>query len=136
MYKKNKTPKYRNTKVEYNGIKFDSKRERDRFIVLKDKEQQGVIQNLKLQPKYELIPAIKTIEEKALKTKTKLVTRTLQLPITYKGDFEYEKEGVVITEDVKPSKSLLPKEFSLKYKLFFWKYNRKIKLVFKPNEEV
>lgn len=136
MFKKNKVPKYRNTKVEFDGVKFDSKREKDRYVFLKQKEAEGVISHLKLQPKYELIPAIKETYTKQLKTKTKECERTVQFAITYHADFEYYKDGQVITEDVKISKHLLPKEFSLKFKLFFWKYNRKIKLVFKADEDV
>ena len=44
-------------KVEFAGIKFDSKRERDRYMVLKDAERRGVISELKCQPKFTLIPA-------------------------------------------------------------------------------
>ena len=49
--------KYKNEKVEFDGIKFDSKRERDRYMVLKDAERRGVISELKCQPKFTLIPA-------------------------------------------------------------------------------
>ena len=35
-FKREKGRKYGNTKVEYNGIKFDSKREMQRYLVLKD----------------------------------------------------------------------------------------------------
>lgn len=35
--------KYHNTKVIYNGIKFDSKKEKARFITLKQLEKAGII---------------------------------------------------------------------------------------------
>ena len=50
--------KYKNEKVEFDGYKFDSKRECDRYIVLKDAERRGVIAELVCQPKFELVPAV------------------------------------------------------------------------------
>lgn len=41
-----KSNKYHNTKVIYNGIKFDSKKERDRYIELKQLEKTGIIKEL------------------------------------------------------------------------------------------
>ena len=35
--------KYKASKCEYNGIKFDSKKERDRYIFLKGMEENGKI---------------------------------------------------------------------------------------------
>ena len=35
--------KYKNEKVEFDGIKFDSKRERDGYMVLEDAERRGEI---------------------------------------------------------------------------------------------
>ena len=50
--------KYHNTKVIYNGIKFDSKKERARFITLKQLEKAGIIKELELQPKFLLLDTI------------------------------------------------------------------------------
>ena len=44
--------KYHNKKVIYNGIKFDSKKERARFITLKQLEKMGIIESLELQKKF------------------------------------------------------------------------------------
>ena len=52
--------KYGNKKVEYNGIKFDSLLERNRYIFLKDQEDKGVIQRLALQPSYRLMDGFNT----------------------------------------------------------------------------
>ncbi len=41
-----KPSKYRNKKCEYDGHKFDSQKERDRYIVLKAMEKAGKIHNL------------------------------------------------------------------------------------------
>lgn len=135
-WKANKTPKYKNKKTEYNGIVFDSKKEKDRYLLLKEAEEKGVIQNLTLQPKFELIPSIKETYIKKLKTKEKECERTVQLAITYTADFSYNKDGVKVIEDVKPSPKVLPKEFCLKLKLFRWKYGYNIKCVYKASKTI
>lgn len=135
-FKREKGKKYNNTKVEYDGIKFDSKKEMQRYIVLKDAENSGVISNLELQVKYELIPAVKEEYIEHLKTKDKVKTRTLQLPITYTCDFQYLKDGVLIVEDVKASPKMLPKEFVLKEKMMFALKGIKIKKVYSIKEEI
>lgn len=56
-YKQNK---YKNKKVVYNGIKFDSQKERNYYIKLKLLEDKGKIKDLKLQVKYELQPKFKS----------------------------------------------------------------------------
>lgn len=128
--------KYRNTKVEFQGIKFDSKREMQRYIVLKDAEDKGLIQDLQMQVKFELIPAVKETYIKHLKTKDKECERTLQLPITYTCDFAYTKDGVLVVEDVKISVSLLPKEYVLKKKMMFALKGIKIREIYKVNEPI
>lgn len=141
MFKKlfnNKGNKYGNKKVEYNGLKFDSKKEKDRYIFLKEQEKLGNIQDLQLQVKYELIPAIKEEYVEHLKTKDRVRTRTVQLAITYTCDFQYYKNGELITEDVKasPKSASLDKSFILKEKIFRWKFGRPIKRVYKPTEQI
>lgn len=135
-FKREKGKKYNNTKVEYDGIKFDSKKEMQRYIVLKDADNSGVISNLELQVKYELIPAVREEYVEHLKTKDKVKTRTLQLPITYTCDFQYLKDGVLIVEDVKASPKMLPKEFVLKEKMMFALKGIKIKKVYSVKEEI
>lgn len=131
-----KCGKYKNHKIEFNGIKFDSKKEMQRYILLKEAEDKGVIQDLKLQVRFELIPAIKEEYVEHLKTKDKIKTRTVQLPITYTCDFQYYKNGELVVEDVKASKSMLPKEFVLKEKMMFALKGIKIKKVFSIKEEI
>lgn len=131
-----KRGKYKNHKIEFNGIKFDSKKEMQRYILLKEAENKGIIQDLKLQVRFELIPAIKEEYVEHLKTKDKIKTRTVQLPITYTCDFQYYKNGELIVEDVKASKSMLPKEFVLKEKMMFALKGIKIKKVFSIKEEI
>lgn len=128
--------KYGNSKVEYQGIKFDSKREMQRYIILKDAENKGVISDLRMQVKFELIPAVKETYIQHLKTKDKECTRTLQLPITYTCDFAYIKDNELVIEDVKISKSMLPKEYVLKKKMMFALKGIKIREIYKVNEPI
>lgn len=136
IFKREKGQKYKNKKIEIDGIKFDSTKEGKRYLVLKQALYDGKIQDLKLQVKYELIQPIKEEYVEHLKTKDRVKTRTLQLPITYTCDFQYMKDGELIIEDVKASPKMLPKEFVLKEKLMFWKYRIRIKKVYNPNEPI
>jgi hypothetical protein len=131
-----KVSKYRNKKVSFQGEEFDSKREMQRYIVLKDAESKGVIQNLQKQVNFELIPKIEEEVVIHLKRKDKIQRKTVQLPIIYRADFVYEKDGVMVVEDVKISDYLLPKDYILKEKLFRWKYGFSIKRVYKPNDVI
>lgn len=137
MFKKsNKPNKYRNEKVTIGDITFASKKESQRYLFLKDAEAKGLISNLELQPKFELIPAIKETYIEHLKTKDKVKERTLQKPIHYIGDFSYIKDGERIIEDVKGSEYMLTKEFELKFKMMRYFHNIEIKLVYKPTEPI
>lgn len=136
IFRKNKPNKYGNKKVEVDGLLFDSKKEMQRYLVLKDAERNGVISDLKTQVRYELIPPVKEKYIKHLKTKDKECERTIQLAITYTCDFQYIKDGVLVIEDVKASPKMLPKEFVLKEKMMFALKNLKIKKVFSAKEEV
>lgn len=132
--------KYNNKKVEYLGITFDSKKERDRYIVLMDAQERGDICDLQTQVKYILIPAIREDYEVQLKTKSVMRTRTIQKAITYTCDFKYfhnEKQEWVI-EDVKASAvaASLDKSFVLKEKMMFALKGIKIKRVYKANENI
>ena len=106
MYKK-----YHNTKTVADGIKFDSKLEAERYAQLKILERAGVIRNLELQPKYELIPSFRK--------NGKTWRRTL-----YKADFRYilAEDDSYIIEDVKGSTAVITDVFRLKQKLFEYKY--------------
>lgn len=116
-----KRNKYRNKKVEFQGILFDSKKEKDRYLLLKDAEHKGIIRDLKLQVTFELVPAKKKEYVKHLKTKDKIVSVTLQRPITYTADFTYIKveDDSYVVEDVKASKFLLTDKYVLKKKMLY-----------------
>lgn len=134
--KRKKGERYNHTKVEVNGLKFDSKKEYQRYLVLKEAEDKGIITDLRTQVKYELIPAVVEEYIEHLKTKDKVKTRTLQLAITWTADFVYLKDGEEVVEDVKPSKALLSDRFVIKEKLFFWKYRKRIRLVYNINDPI
>lgn len=106
-----KQNKYHNKKVIYDGIKFDSVKEKNRYIGLKQLERLGVIQNLQRQVKYELQPSFK-LNGKTIRS------------ITYIADFVYIQDGVEVIEDVKGMRT---KEYLLKKKMFEYKYQKEIK---------
>lgn len=128
--------KYGNKKVILGGHIFDSRKEADRWIVLREAERKGLIRNLELQRKFELVPAVTLSQMVQLKTKVKPVQRVIQKAITYTCDFVYIKDGAQVVEDVKISPKIIPHEFRLKEKLFFWKYGFPIRKVFKASEPI
>lgn len=109
MYKK--TNKYHNKKVIYKGIKFDSKKERDRYITLKQLEKARIIKDLELQPKFLLLDTIHYKNETYSKT-------------YYKADFKYfdNEKGKYIVEDVKSPITAKDKVYRLKIKMLLTKY--------------
>lgn len=98
--------KYRNVKVVYDGIRFDSKREANRYAELKMLEKSGQIKNLQLQVKFEICPK-KNGNHRAR---------------YYIADFTYEENGQKICEDVKSKATAKDKVFSLKWALMKWQY--------------
>lgn len=78
------TPKYRNKKTSADGIRFDSKREANRYIELKLLERAGAIKDLRRQVPYVLIN--KSRYGRAIK---------------YVADFVYYEYGKLVVEDVK-----------------------------------
>lgn len=131
-------PKYGNKRCALGDMEFDSKKEMQRYLVLKNAQERGIISDLERQPQFELIPKITETFVKHLKTKDKVCERTVQLAISYKGDFRYKKDGIVVVEDVKasPHMAALDPKFLIKEKLFRWKFGFSIKRVYKPNDEI
>lgn len=85
--------KYNAVRVEWEGIRFDSKREMARYGELRLLELTGEISNLELQPVYQLPGKIK-----------------------YKADFRYIEDGQVIVEDVKGGTATQTRTFINKWK--------------------
>lgn len=134
--KRKKGTKYNNKKVEVDGVVYDSKREYERWLLLKDAEEQGIITDLQRQVKFELIPAV--IEEyvEHLKTKDKIKTRVLQRPITYTADACYYKDGEYIVEDLKVSPKVKTDKYILKNKMMFALKGIRIKEVYKATDPI
>lgn len=109
--------KYGNSKVTFDGYTFDSKREGNVYLRLKDLQSRGYISDLQIHPKWELQPKLTETYVKHLKTKDKECERTVLLPITYEADFAFYYNGKYVVVDVKISKSLLPKEYQIKKKM-------------------
>lgn len=108
---KSEKSKYGAKKVEIDGIKFDSRRESERYIILKHLQQIGVIKDLQLQVPFELQPKY-VIDGKTIRA------------IKYVADFVYkDKLGNTVVED---SKGYRTKEYLLKKKMFEYKFNLKI----------
>lgn len=130
--------KYGNHTVEWNGLKFDSKHELKRWLVLLDEEKAGNICCLDRQVTFELIPPLTEEYEVQLKTKTVKKTRVLERAMTYTADFVYEKDGKLVVEDVKgsPERAKADKGYQDRRKLMHTLKGIKIKEVYKPNDEV
>lgn len=111
--------KYFNKKVEYQGLKFDSRVERDRYIKLKDFERKGFIDGLELQKGFELLPKQMRTEVVQLKTKTKTVERVDERAVHYHADFFYHdiSADVYVVEEIKSKATALVRDYPLRRKL-------------------
>lgn len=100
---KNRTfSKYKSKKVEVDGLKFDSKKEANRYCELKLLERSGQIQNLRMQVPFELIPNQYEEHREFTKTgKEKIVKKLVERKCSYIADFVYEENGKTIVEDAK-----------------------------------
>lgn len=122
--------KYRNIQTEVFGIKFDSRKEANHYILLRSLEQQGKISDLRMQVPYELIPAVWKDEVVHLKTKDKTVKRCVQKATHYLADFVYkDKDGNDVVVDVKSPITRQNAEYRLKKKMMLAFKNIEIKEV-------
>lgn len=107
-----KQAKYKNKKVSCNGIKFDSKKERNYYLKLITMQDLGLIRDLELQKEY------------VLQDKFVLNGKTRR-KITYKADFSY-----VSTEDDKlhvvDVKGFKTDVYKLKKKMFEYRYQTEL----------
>ena len=104
--------KYHNTKTTLDGITFDSKKEATRYAELKLLSRSGLIQNLRLQVPFELIP--KQQGERSVK---------------YIADFVYTENGETVAEDTKSEITRANPTYILKRKLLLWVHGLRIKEV-------
>ena len=109
--------KFHATKTKIDGIKFDSRIEAERYIVLKAMQNQGLISGLELQVRYKLIPNI----YETINGKRKCVERG----VDYVADFVYtDNTGKKIVEDVKGMRT---PAYIIKRKLMRWTHGIQIK---------
>ena len=107
--------KYKAKKVEYNGIKFDSKFELECWIYLEELAKEDKISNLQRQVKFEIIPA-----------------NSVYRALNYVADFTFFVKDKYIVAD---AKGLVLPEFKIKQKIFFDKYGNQI-YIFKKLSDV
>ena len=107
--------KYNAKKTVYKGQKFDSKKEADRYAVLKLLERAGEISDLKRQVRYIVVPAQYEND------------RLLYRSSTYVADFVYRRAGELVVEDVKGyRKGSAYTTFKIKQKLMYQLYKIKV----------
>lgn len=103
--------KYHAKKTVVDGITFDSRREADRYLVLKGMEEDGLIEDLRRQVRYELVPAFD-------------VDGRHYRHVCYVADFVYVEDGKEVVEDVKGMRTDV---YKLKSKLFARRYGMAIR---------
>lgn len=101
--------KYKAVKCEVDGIVFDSKKEAKHYSILKKFEEAGIIEDLKLQVPYILIPKSKYGRQ-----------------IKYVADFVYRENGQTVVCDTKGYRTDV---YRLKKRMMAEKYDIIIKEV-------
>lgn len=99
--------KYNARSVTVDGQRFASQAEALRYLELKLLEEAGVIRELRVHPRFVLLPAIKTPSGKRLRA------------ICYTADFQYIEGDKVVVEDVKGAAA---RDFTLRINLFHRTY--------------
>lgn len=105
--------KYHNLKVTIDGIKFDSKKESERYVFLKQKEALGQIENLQCHVTFP-------------------VRYDGALLFRYIADFMYDKDGESVVEDVKGSAWTVTPVFKLKKRILAAMMNVHVREIFDP----
>ena len=80
--------KYRNQRCEHEGVTFDSRRERDRWVVLRRELAAGLISELERQVAFVLAEPV-------------VINGRKKPALRYVADFVYERDGKTVIEDVK-----------------------------------
>lgn len=120
--------KYKNTKINVDGMTFDSKKEAKRYQELSLLQKAGEISGLQTQVRYVLIPAQREVSEEvytkgANKGKIK-PGKLLERECIYVADFVYYKDGEVVVEDTKGFRT---KDYIIKRKLMLYVHHIRIK---------
>ena len=102
--------KFGNRKTTVDGIEFASAKEARRYMELKLLQRSGEIKQLKVQPRFELMPSFKH-------------EGRVQRKIEYVADFSYtNKDGEKIVEDVKSEITKNHPVYRLKKKLLLYRH--------------
>lgn len=96
--------KYHNEKITYQGETFDSKKEFEYYLLLKDREKRGEIKELKRQVTFEIQPGFIMPDGKKIR------------PITYLADFVYT-DAKTLERKVIDVKGFRTEVYNLKKKL-------------------
>ena len=107
---KKKRNKYGNQKVEFDGITFDSTKERNRYITLRMRQTAEEITDLAWQVEF----ILESNDEKVC---------------SYVADFTYQENGLMVVEDVKSAMTRKLAPYRLKKKLMAAQYKIEIKEV-------
>lgn len=118
--------KYKNQKVTYMGIEFDSQLEANRYGELVLMQRAGEISELRRQVEYELIPSQRepdTVGPRGGVKQGKVIERA----VYYIADFVYkDKHGNTVVEDTKGVKT---PDYTIKRKLMLYIHKIRIKEV-------
>lgn len=110
------------------GQKFDSIKERDRYVVLRLLERAGKITGLERQVKFELIPSQREESTEVYKAGPQKGLpkpgAVIEKPCTYVADFTYYQDGKYIVEDAKGCKT---EAYKIKKKLMLKVHGIRIK---------
>ena len=121
---KPKTNKYQAQKCEFNGEKFDSRKELQRWLELRLLERSGEISDLHRQVKFELVPTQResdTIGKRGGVIRGKVIEHG----VSYIADFVYkDKQCNTVVED---TKGMRTKEYVIKRKLMLYLHGIRIK---------
>ena len=120
--------KYKNTKIEQNGEKFDSKKEYYEWLKLKRLEEMGLIFNLRRQVPFVLIPTqYETYTETTKTGKVKEKKRVVEKECKYIADFVYidNQTNEKIVCDTKSEITKTP-AYKIKKKLMLYVHHIKI----------
>lgn len=101
--------KYGARKTVIGDLTFDSKKEANRYLVLKSEEDNGTIIGLLLQ------------HEIVLQEGFEYRGKTVQ-SITYTADFVYERDGTIYIEDVKSKVTAHNQAFRIRWRLLQYRY--------------
>jgi hypothetical protein len=110
-----KPAKYRNTRCEHQGVKFDSQRERSHWFHLIQQEAAGLISDLELQ-----VPFVLTDRKQR-------DDGTWERASKYVADFTYIRDGKLVVEDVKSDATRKNRAYVQKRKQMLDKYGITVK---------